>query len=49
MTFDEVFTELADLGTAQNRKVYSKHGVQGDMFGVSFGNLGKLKKKLKKP
>jgi 3-methyladenine DNA glycosylase AlkD len=47
MTHKEVMKELEAMGTAQNRKVYSRHGVGGKMFGVSFENLTKLKKKIK--
>ncbi len=42
-----ILKELENLGTAQNRKIYSRHGVQEKMFGVSFANLGKLKKRIK--
>lgn len=42
----EVMGELKALGTAQNCKVYARHGVQGTMFGVSYANLGKLKRKI---
>ena len=45
MTRADVLEELKALGTAQNRKVYARHGVQSAMFGVSYANLGKLKKK----
>ena len=38
---------LKAAGTAQNRKVYARHGVAGPMFGVSYANLGKLQKKIK--
>jgi 3-methyladenine DNA glycosylase AlkD len=47
MTKTEVMKELRAAGTAQNRKVYRRHGVQGDMFGVSYAALGKLRKKIK--
>jgi 3-methyladenine DNA glycosylase AlkD len=47
MTKTEVMKELKAIGTAQNRKVYRRHGVQGEMFGVSYAVLGKLKKKIK--
>ena len=47
MTFDETMAELEALGTAQNRKVYTRHGAKKPMFGVSYANLGKLKKKIK--
>jgi 3-methyladenine DNA glycosylase AlkD len=42
----EVMTQLESLGTEQNRKVYERHGVKGDQFGVSYADLGKLKKKI---
>ena len=38
--------ELEALGTAQNRKVYARHGVTGKAFGVSYANQGKLVKRL---
>ena len=47
MTYDETMAELEALGTAQNRKVYPRHGVKEPMFGVSYANLGKLKKMIK--
>jgi 3-methyladenine DNA glycosylase AlkD len=47
MTKTEVMKELKANGTAQNRKVYRRHGVQGEMYGVSYVALGKLKKKIK--
>lgn len=42
-----ILEELESLGTAQNRKVYARHGVGEAMYGVSFGNLRKLAKRLK--
>ncbi|MYI56902.1 MAG: DNA alkylation repair protein [Acidimicrobiia bacterium] len=42
-----VLAELEALGTAQNRKVYARHGVNEPMFGVSFAHLRKLGKKLR--
>ena len=47
MTADEVHARLEAMGTAQNRKVYGRHGVSGEMYGVSFADLGKLKRKIK--
>ncbi len=47
MTLEEVMAELEALGTAQNRKLYPRHGAAEPMFGVSYANLGKLKKKIK--
>ena len=48
MTHQKTMAELESLGTDQNRKVYPRHGVSTPLFGVSFGNLKKVKKKLKK-
>jgi hypothetical protein len=39
--------ELARLGTAQNRKVYRRHGVGEPLFGVSYGNLRNLAKRIR--
>lgn len=47
MTYRDVMKELKALGTAQNRKVYKRHGAGENLFGVSFANLGKLQKKIK--
>lgn len=47
MDYGEVMKELEAAGTAQNRKVYGRHGVRGEMFGVSYANLGKLAKRIK--
>lgn len=44
---EAVLAELKALGTAQNRKVYARHGVADPMFGVSFAHLRKLGKKLR--
>ncbi len=47
MTFNEVMTTLENAGTAQNRKVYARHGARPPMFGVSFAVLRELAKKNK--
>jgi 3-methyladenine DNA glycosylase AlkD len=39
--------ELEARGTAQNRKVYARHGAGEKMFGVSYADLYQLQKKLK--
>ncbi len=46
MELQEALRKLAALGTAQNRKVYARHGVSGDSFGVSYANLAKLEKEI---
>lgn len=48
MTYEEVMSELKSMGTEQNVKVYKRHGMNDNIFGVSFGNLRKLQKKIKK-
>jgi len=47
MNRTEVMKQLEANGTAQNQKVYRRHGVKGDLFGVSYAALGKLQKKIK--
>ena len=47
MTKTEAMQELKAAGTAQNRKVYKRHGINEPLFGVSYAALGKLKKKIK--
>jgi len=46
MNTTQVLKQLESLGTAQARKIYGRHGVTGPAFGVSYAELGKLKKKL---
>jgi 3-methyladenine DNA glycosylase AlkD len=47
MTCTEVMRQLESLGTEQARKIYRRHGAGDNTFGVSFANLGALKKKFK--
>ncbi len=49
MDYQEIYQELEKLGTAQNRKIYKRHGAGDNLFGVSFGNLRALKKKVFSP
>jgi 3-methyladenine DNA glycosylase AlkD len=48
MFFAEVMKKLEGLGTAQNRKIYKRHGASEPMFGVSFANQYKLQKAIKR-
>ncbi len=48
MTAPELLQALEACGTAQNRKVYRRHGVIGPQFGVSYANLNALRKKAKR-
>ncbi len=43
----QVLKQLKAMGTAQNRKVYARHGAPPEMLGVSYANLGKLNKQIK--
>jgi len=48
MIFKEIMAELKKMGTAQNRKIYQRHGSGPNLYGVSFANLNKLQKRIKK-
>jgi 3-methyladenine DNA glycosylase AlkD len=48
MKSNEVMMILENAGTAQNRKVYARHGARPPMYGVSFAVLRDLAKKNKK-
>lgn len=47
MTTKEVLSEMKKAGSEQTRKTYCRHGVTGDVIGVSYAFLGALKKKIK--
>ena len=47
MNKTEALQQLEAMGTAQNRKIYTRHGVKGEQYGVSIANLRKLKKQIK--
>lgn len=47
MDVSEAMARLEAAGTEQNRKVYPRHGIKGAMFGVSYAELGRLKKAIK--
>ncbi len=44
---ETVLAALKAAGTAQNCKVYRRHGVSDPLYGVSYANQGKLAKKNK--
>lgn len=48
MNTKDILQALEAVGTAQNRKIYARHGVNEPMYGVSYGNLNTLQKKVKK-
>jgi 3-methyladenine DNA glycosylase AlkD len=47
MNLNSALRELKRRGTAQNRKVYRRHGVGENMYGVSFADLRQLAKQIK--
>jgi 3-methyladenine DNA glycosylase AlkD len=47
MTYKDLMQELKSFGSEQTRKTYRRHGIQGEMYGVSYAALGTLKKKIK--
>ena len=42
-----VIAQLEAAGTAQNRKVYARHGAAEPMFGVSYAELGRIAKPIR--
>ncbi len=46
MTLKEALGRLEAAGTAQNRKVYRRHGYPENNYGVSFAVLDKLAKQI---
>lgn len=48
MTLNQAMKALEAAGTEQNRKVYKRHGVKNEMFGVSYANLRRLAKSAKR-
>jgi 3-methyladenine DNA glycosylase AlkD len=47
MNLNSALRELKRRGTAQNRKVYRRHGVGENMYGVSFADLRLLARQIK--
>lgn len=48
MTLESAMTQLAAFGSPQTLKTYSRHGITPPAFGVLYGDLGKLKKQIKR-
>jgi len=46
LTYDEAMARLESLGTEQTRKTYLRHGASEPLFGVKFGDLRPLGKKI---
>ena len=47
MTYNDLMAQLKKLGKPQTVKTYRRHGVGENVFGVSFAEFGKLRKKIK--
>lgn len=47
MSLSQVMQALEKAGSEQTRKTYTRHGAKGPMFGVSFGTLGTLQKRIR--
>ena len=47
MDLNQAMQELESLGSEQTRKTWGRHGAAEPMFGVKFGDLGKLHKRIK--
>lgn len=46
MNLGEALAKLKNLGSAQTRKTYGRHGVTGKMYGVRYGDLAGLVKQI---
>lgn len=47
MNLNDVMQELEALGSEQTRKTWRRHGAAEPMFGVKFGDLAKLQRRIK--
>ena len=47
MNLNDAIEQLEALGSEQTRKTWRRHGVAEPMFGVKFGDLTKLQKRIK--
>ena len=48
LQLQEVMSELKEMGNPQTAKIYAKHGVDGEIYGVKVADLKKIVKKVKK-
>ena len=47
MTAKKLLAELKALGSESGRKTYLRHGAAGEVWGVRYADLGKIKKRIK--
>ena len=48
MDVKELLQELESLGSEQTRNTYRRHGIGENQFGVSYANLGKLQRRIRR-
>lgn len=48
MELQSLLQEMESLGTEQSRKIYRRHGVVSEQFGLSCASLKKLQKRIKR-
>ena len=48
MNLDQTLQQLESRGTEQNRKVYRRHGVSDNLYGVSYAHQRKLAKTIRR-
>jgi 3-methyladenine DNA glycosylase AlkD len=46
MNYTQVIRQLKELGTENKRRFYARHGVASKTFGVSYSDLGRLKRRI---
>jgi len=49
MNLPDIYTELEECGSEQNKKAYLSNGAKGDLFGVSVADFKRLKGKIISP
>jgi 3-methyladenine DNA glycosylase AlkD len=48
MNVTQALKKLKAFGSEPTRKIYGRHGVQGEMYGVKYGDLAKLVKEIRR-
>ena len=43
-----ILNELRSLGSEQTLKTYRRHGLEGEAFGVKYGDIEKIARRLRK-
>ena len=45
MNYEDLMQELKSFGTEQTRKTLKRHGIQDELYGVSYAHFGALRKR----